>query len=90
MVDTYVKKVQHPDGGIVGEILARDGDRVKAGDVVLRLDATITRANLAIISKGLTELRRVRRDLRPSGMGRMPSPCLLSLRRGRVIRKWRM
>ena len=56
MVDSYVKKVQHPVGGIVGEILARNGDRVKAGDVVLRLDATITRANLAIVSKGLTEL----------------------------------
>ena len=27
VVDTYVKKVQHPTGGIVGEILARDGDR---------------------------------------------------------------
>ena len=56
VVDSYVKKVQHPVGGIVGEILARNGDRVKAGDVVLRLDATITRANLAIVSKGLTEL----------------------------------
>jgi HlyD family secretion protein len=57
VVDTYVKKVQHPEGGIVGEILVRDGDRVKAGDVVLRLDDTVTRANLAIITKGLTELR---------------------------------
>ena len=56
VVDTYVKKVQHPTGGIVGEILARDGDRVNAGDVVLRLDDTVTRANLAIITKGLTEL----------------------------------
>jgi HlyD family secretion protein len=56
VVDTYAKKVQHSTGGIVGAILARDGDRVKAGDVVLRLDATIPRANLAIIAKGLTEL----------------------------------
>jgi multidrug efflux pump subunit AcrA (membrane-fusion protein) len=40
VVDSYVKKVQHPVG-IVGEIPARNGDRVKAGDVV-RLDATIT------------------------------------------------
>jgi len=56
VVDTYVKKVQHPTGGIVGEILARDGDRVKAGDVVVRLDATINKANLAIVDKGLMEL----------------------------------
>src|SRR5262245_1136636 len=56
MVDSYVKKVQHPEGGIVGEILARNGDRVKAGDVVLRLDATSPGAQLAIVSKGVTEL----------------------------------
>lgn len=56
VVDTNIKKVQHPAGGIVSELRARDGDRVKAGDVVLRLDATVTRANLAIVSKGLDEL----------------------------------
>jgi HlyD family secretion protein len=55
VVDTNVKKVQHPTGGIVGEILARDGDHVTAGQVVLRLDDTMTRASLAIVTKGLTE-----------------------------------
>jgi HlyD family secretion protein len=48
--------VQHPSGGVVGEVRVRDGDRVKAGDVLIRLDETVTRANLAIITKGLTEL----------------------------------
>ena len=56
VVDSNVKKVQHPTGGIVGEVLARDGDRVKAGQVLVRLDDTVTRANLAIVTKGLTEL----------------------------------
>jgi HlyD family secretion protein len=56
VVDSNVKKVQHPTGGIVGELRARDGDRVKAGDVVVRLDDTVTRANLAIVTKGLNEL----------------------------------
>lgn len=56
VVDSNVRKVQHPTGGVVGEIRARDGDRVKAGDIVVRLDATVTRANLAIVSKGLDEL----------------------------------
>lgn len=56
VVDTNVKKVQHPTGGVVGEVRAHEGDRVKAGDVLVRLDETITRANLAIISKGLIEL----------------------------------
>ena len=57
VVDSNVKKVQHPTGGIVGELRVRDGDRVKAGDIVVRLDETITQANLAIVAKGLDELR---------------------------------
>jgi HlyD family secretion protein len=56
VVDSNVKKVQHPSGGIVGELRVRDGDKVKAGDVVVRLDDTVTRANLAIVTKGLNEL----------------------------------
>jgi HlyD family secretion protein len=47
--------VQHPTGGVVGEVRAHDGDRVKAGDILIRLDETVTRANLAIVTKGLTE-----------------------------------
>ena len=57
VVDSNVKKVQHPTGGVVGEVRARDGDRVKLGDIVVRLDETVTRANLAIVTKGLNELR---------------------------------
>jgi membrane fusion protein, type I secretion system len=56
VVDSNVKKVQHPTGGVIGELRVREGDRVKGGDIVARLDQTITRANLAIISKGLDEL----------------------------------
>ncbi len=56
VVDSNVKKVQHPTGGVVGEVRVRDGDRVKAGDILVRLDETVTRANLAIVTKGLTEL----------------------------------
>jgi HlyD family secretion protein len=56
VVDSNVKKVQHPSGGIVGELRVRDGDQVKAGQIVVRLDDTITRANLAIVVKGINEL----------------------------------
>jgi HlyD family secretion protein len=41
--------VQHLEGGIVGEILVRDGDAVTPGQVLLRLDGTRARAGLAII-----------------------------------------
>ncbi|MBR0793763.1 HlyD family type I secretion periplasmic adaptor subunit, partial [Bradyrhizobium manausense] len=56
VVDSNVKKVQHPTGGVVGELRVRDGVRVRAGDVVIRLDETVTRANLAIVVKGIDEL----------------------------------
>jgi hypothetical protein len=36
VVDSNVKKVQHPTGGVVGEVRARDGMFVKAGDIVAR------------------------------------------------------
>lgn len=69
VVDSNVKKVQHPTGGIVGELLVRNGTVVKSGDVVLRLDETQTKANLAIIVKGLTELlaRRAREEAERDG-----------------------
>ncbi len=56
VVDSNVKKVQHPTGGIVGEVRVRDGDSVKEGDIVVRLDETVTGANLAIVTRGLNEL----------------------------------
>jgi HlyD family secretion protein len=56
VVNSNVKKVQHPTGGIVGELRVRDGDHVKAGAIVVRLDDIQTRANLAIVIKSLDEL----------------------------------
>lgn len=82
VVDTHVKKVQHPEGGIVGDILARDGDRVEAGDVVVRLDHTVTRANLAIVTKGLMELmaRKARLEAERDGANTLTEPEELASR----------
>jgi HlyD family secretion protein len=69
VVDSHVKKVQHPTGGVVGEILARDGDRVRAGDIVIRLDETVARANLAMVAKSIDEMstRRARLEAERDG-----------------------
>ena len=40
-VETNVKTVQHLEGGIVDAILVRDGDKVAAGDVLVRLQNTL-------------------------------------------------
>ena len=55
-LDSNVKKVQHPAGGIVSEIRVRDGDVVKAGDVLVRLDETTVKADLSIVTRNLNEL----------------------------------
>ena len=55
-VKKQVKQVQHRDGGIVGAILVDNGDRVKAGDAIVRLDDTQTRAELGVIRSQLSEL----------------------------------
>lgn len=55
VVDSSVKKVQHPNGGIIGEIRVREGDRVKEGDIVVRLDETQTRTAAAIVANALDD-----------------------------------
>lgn len=82
VVDSHVKKVQHPTGGVVGEILARDGDRVQAGDVVIRLDETVARANLAMVAKSLDELaaRQSRLEAERDGLKQVVFPVALTSR----------
>jgi HlyD family secretion protein len=84
VVDSNVKKVQHLSGGIIGELLRRDGDRVKAGDVLVRLDSTLTRANLAIVVKALDELRarKARLEAERDGAEKVAFPMTLLQRAG--------
>ena len=79
VVDSNVKKVQHPTGGVVGEVRVRDGDRVKAGDVVVRLDDTVTRASLAIVIKALNGLwaRAARLEAEQRGLEKITFPPML-------------
>jgi len=55
-VEANRQVVQHPEGGVVGEILADDGDIVDAGDVLVRFDDTLLRSELSIIEGQLFEL----------------------------------
>ena len=84
VVDSNVKKIQHPAGGVVGELRVKDGDFVKEGDVVARLDVTQTRANLAIVTKALDELaaRQARNEAERDGAVRVSFPVDLLARVG--------
>lgn len=43
-VSTYVKEIGHPSGGVVADIMVRDGDHVNKGQPLMRLDTTVTGA----------------------------------------------
>jgi HlyD family secretion protein len=55
MAESYSKKIQHKDGGIVKEILVRDGDRVETGQPLVILDNTEVRSELSIMTALLDE-----------------------------------
>ncbi|EBA10703.1 HlyD family type I secretion periplasmic adaptor subunit [Roseobacter sp. CCS2] len=61
-VDRNRQVVQHPDGGVVEEIIVDEGDTVAAGDLLLRLDPTVLQSELAIVEGQLFEIlaRRAR------------------------------
>jgi len=56
VVERHSKKLQHRDGGIVAAINVRPGDRVAAGDTLIRLDDTQTKAEIGIIRSQIVEL----------------------------------
>lgn len=83
VVESNVKKVQHPEGGIVGELLIKEGDRVEAGQVLMRLDATQTRASLAIVQHAMDELSatKVRLEGERDGLDELTFPDDLTARK---------
>jgi HlyD family secretion protein len=80
VVDSNVKKVQHPTGGVVGEVRVHDGDLVKAGDIVVRLDETVVKASLAIVVKTLNGLwaRAARLEAEQQGLDKIKFPATLT------------
>jgi HlyD family secretion protein len=76
VVESNVKKVQHPTGGVVGEVRVHDGDLVKSGDILVRLDDTVTKASLAIVTKSLNALwaRAARLEAEQRGRDKVTFP----------------
>lgn len=57
VVQSNVKQIQHPTGGVVAEIKVHNGTRVDAGDLLVRLDAVQAQASLQVVTKQLDEIR---------------------------------
>lgn len=56
-VDQKLKSIQHRDGGIVSEITVREGDFVRSGQILIRLEDAQTKAELSIVRSQLNEHR---------------------------------
>ena len=76
-VESKVKKIAHPRGGVVAEIYVKDGDRVKAGDALMRLESTVSGVSAAVSGEGLDQLlaqrARLEAERDSSGSIRFPS-----------------
>jgi membrane fusion protein, type I secretion system len=83
VVDSSVKKVQHPTGGVVGKLNVHEGQEVKADDIVISLDDTQIRANRDIMVKALNELaaRQAREEAERDGLDAVIFPDDLIARR---------
>ena len=88
-VETSIKTVQHLDGGIVAELLVKNGDRIREGDVLVRLDDTAAKANLGIIQGRLDELyiQRARLDAESRGLPsiQVPHDLIKDLTEPRIV-----
>ena len=71
--------VQHPDGGVVEEILVIEGERVEAGDVLLRMDGSALRSEHLIVGNQLLDLeaRRARLEAQSNEAEKITFPNTL-------------
>lgn len=81
IVESNRQAVQHPDGGVVSEVLVKEGARVTQGDVLIRLDPTLAQTELAMVENQLYEVmaRRGRLTAERDGASRIiPDPALVA------------
>lgn len=71
------QSVQHRDGGVVGAIFVREGQRVRRGQLLIRLAAADVRAQeRALTSQAIRLLaQRARLEAEQLGQGRVPAPA---------------
>ena len=84
VAETYSKKIQHKEGGIVRQILVKDGDLVRGGQDLVILDDTEVKAELGIIDALLLEniANRARLEAQRNGAEKIEFPRDLRDRQG--------
>lgn len=81
-VETQVKEISHPEGGVAAAILVKDGDRVRKGQALLRLDTRVSGAAAASAGLTLDQLLAREARLRTVAQGRatIAFPSVLAAR----------
>ncbi|MEM8724080.1 MAG: HlyD family type I secretion periplasmic adaptor subunit [Pseudomonadota bacterium] len=78
--ETRVKRIAHPTGGVISEILVRDGDQVEQGDLLLRLDTEVTAVSAEFSERSLAQLlaqrARLSAEIEERGSIRFPAELL--------------
>ncbi|MET1755171.1 HlyD family type I secretion periplasmic adaptor subunit [Novosphingobium sp. RD2P27] len=80
--ETEVKRISHPTGGIVAEIHVRDGDRVKAGQLLIRLDTSVSEVSADLSARSVDQLlaHQARLQAETQGLGAITFPPELASR----------
>ncbi|MCE7796308.1 HlyD family type I secretion periplasmic adaptor subunit [Sphingobium sufflavum] len=78
-VQSRVKKIAHPTGGVLTEILVENGQKVRKGQILLRFDDTVSRADATYSSLSVDQLlaRRARLEAEQSGASAIAFPVEL-------------
>ncbi|SHE32888.1 HlyD family secretion protein [Loktanella atrilutea] len=78
-VDRNRQVIQHPDGGVVEEIVVDEGETVEAGDLLIRLDSSNLASELAVVEGQLYEIlaRRARLEAERDGLDKITFDPLL-------------
>ena len=81
-VESKVKKIGHPTGGVIAQVLVRDGDRVKAGQPLMRLDSTVSSVSASVSGQSLDQMRadKARLTAERDGLATISFPAELTTR----------
>lgn len=87
-VDSNTKKVAHPTGGVVSEILVRNGDKVRVGQPLVTLDTRVAGVSASMSRQGVVQLlaQQARLEAEVSGRSAIAFPAALTSRADGIAR----
>jgi HlyD family secretion protein len=89
-VQSSAQTIQHPEGGVVGAILVHDGELVKEGQILIRLDAAKVASDTSILERKLIDLvaekSRLDAELQDAAVIAFPAPPVPSAKALETLR----